>query len=154
MSRGAPTGVPNSTRTLTHGKPYPFEGYGFVEGTGKPMGDLRLSIQKLKIIIQIYNTCLDTNNKTLHLCSPCSCTCCPSPHLSLAPFVLPIHVCPPCTHAHPSLVCTAIHAAIWCHVCCHLLLFVLPWPLFVCALPAFVLSHLFVTHSWPSFLHL
>ena len=49
------------------------------------------------------------------LCSPC----CPSPHFSLAPFILPVHMCPPCTCAHPSLICAAIHTAILCHLHCH-----------------------------------
>ena len=42
MSKGVPVGVQSSTPTLTHEKPYPSEGYGFVEGTGKPMGNLRV----------------------------------------------------------------------------------------------------------------
>lgn len=80
------------------------------------MGDPRVSIQKLKISIQIYNTCLDTNNKTLCLCSPCSRMCCPG-----------LHSCSLFMCAHPALVPTlllfallfdAIYTDFCCCLCC------------------------------------
>ena len=86
MSRGIPTGVQSLTCTPTHDNPYPSEGYRFVKGTGKPMGDLQVYIQKLTIGIEliyrihIYTTA-DTLQK-LNNCKSCSptlvCVCPPS----------------------------------------------------------------------------
>ena len=127
VSRALPVPLPVGNPTL-------LKGTGLLRVRVNPR-DPRVSIQKLKIIIQIYNTCLDTNNKPC--ACPCSHMCCPG-----------LHSCSLFMCAHPALVptlllftllFTAVHIAVWCHSYCHLLLFMLPWPLFMCTCPTLML---------------